>query len=37
MKKRVVCLTLALIMSAAQVISVSASREEELREEQAWT
>lgn len=37
MKKRVVCLTLALIMSAAQVVSVSASREEELREEQAWT
>ncbi len=37
MKKRIVCLTLALIMSAAQVISVSASREEELREEQAWT
>ncbi|MDC7289286.1 NlpC/P60 family protein [Blautia schinkii] len=37
MKKRIVCLTLALIMSAAQVVSVSASREEELREEQAWT
>lgn len=37
MKKRVVCLTLALIMSTAQVVSVSASREEELREEQAWT
>lgn len=37
MKKRIVCLTLALILSAAQVVSVSASREEELREEQAWT
>ncbi len=37
MKKRIVCLTLALIISAAQVASVSASREEELREEQAWT
>lgn len=37
MKKRVVCLTLALIMSAAQIVTVSASREEELREEQAWT
>lgn len=37
MKKRIVCLTLALIISAAQVVSVSASREEELRQEQAWT
>ena len=37
MKKRIVCLTLALIMSAAQVVSVSASREDELREEQAIT
>lgn len=37
MKRKVVCLTLALIMSAAQIVSVSASREEELREEQAWT
>lgn len=37
MKKRIVCLTLALLMSAAQVVSVSASREQELREEQAWT
>lgn len=37
MKKRMVCLALALIMSATQVVSVSASREEELREEQAWT
>lgn len=37
MRKKVVCLTLALIMSAAQVVSVSASREDELREEQAWT
>ena len=37
MKKRIVCLTLALMMTAAQVVSVSASREEELREEQAAT
>lgn len=37
MKKRIVCLTLAIMMSAAQVATVSASREEELREEQAWT
>ena len=37
MKKRIVCLTLALIMSATQVVSVSASREDELREEQAIT
>ena len=37
MKKRIVCLTLALLMSAAQIVSVSASREDELREEQAWT
>lgn len=37
MKKRIVCLTLALILSASQAVAVSASREEELREEQAWT
>ena len=37
MKKRIVCLTLALMMTAGQVATVSASREEELREEQAWT
>lgn len=37
MKKRMVCLTLALMMCMTQVVSVSASREEELREEQAWT
>lgn len=37
MKKRIVCMTLALLISAAQVVSVSASREQELREEQAWT
>ena len=34
MKKRIVCLTLALLISASQVMTVSASREEELREEQ---
>lgn len=37
MKKRIVCLTLALLMTATQVVSVSASREDELREEQAIT
>lgn len=37
MKKRIVCLTLALILSMSQAVAVSASREEELREEQAWT
>ncbi|MGN8653316.1 C40 family peptidase [Blautia obeum] len=37
MKKRIVCLTLALMMTATQVVSVSASREDELREEQAAT
>ena len=37
MTKRIVCLTLALLMSASQVVSVSASREDELREEQAIT
>ncbi len=37
MKKRIVCLTLALAMSTMQVVSVSASREDDLREEQAIT
>ena len=37
MKKRIVCLTLALLISASQVMPVSASREEELREEAAYT
>ena len=37
MKKRIICLTLALLMTATQVVSVSASREDELREEQAIT
>lgn len=37
MKKRLMCLAMALLMCGTQVISVSASREEELREEQAWT
>ena len=37
MKKRIVCMTLALMMTASQVVSVSASREDELREEQAAT
>ena len=37
MKKRIVCLTLAIMMTAAQVATVSASREDELRDEQAWT
>ena len=37
MKKRIVCLMLAVLMMGTQVATVSASREEELREEQAWT
>ena len=37
MKKRLVCLTLAIIMSTAQVVSVGATREDELRQEQAQT
>ena len=37
MKKKIVCLTLALLLTAAQVVNVSASREDELREEQAVT
>ena len=37
MKKRLVCLTLAIFMSAAQVVSVGATREDELRQEQAQT
>ena len=37
MKKKIVCMTLALLISAAQVVSVGAVTEQELREEQAWT
>ena len=37
MKKKIVCLTLALLMTASQAVSVSASREDDLREEQAIT
>ncbi len=37
MKKRILALTLSLIIGAAQVVCVYADREEELREEQAWT
>lgn len=37
MKKRLMCFAMALLMCGTQVVSVSASREEELREEQAWT
>ena len=37
MKKRIVCLMLAVMMMGTQFATVSASREEELREEQAWT
>lgn len=37
MKKRLMCLAMALLMCGTQIVSVSASREEELREEQAWT
>ena len=37
MKKRLVCLSLALLMCGTQVVSVSATREDELREDQVWT
>ena len=37
MKKRILGLTLAIIMSLTSVATVSASREQELRDEQAWT
>ena len=37
MKKKIVCTMLALLISAAQVVSVGAVTEQELREEQAWT
>lgn len=37
MKKRIIALTLSLIISAAQVVCVYADREQELRDEQAWT
>ena len=37
MKKRIVCLMLAVMMTVGQAATVSASREDELREEQAWT
>lgn len=37
MKKKIVCLTLAIMMSMTQAATVSASREDDLREEQAWT
>ena len=35
MKKRIVCLTLAILMCGSQVVSVMADRESDLREEQA--
>ena len=37
MKKRIVCLTLAILMCGSQAVSVMADRERDLREEQAWT
>ena len=37
MKKRIVCLTLAILMCGSQAVSVMADRESDLREEQAWT
>lgn len=37
MKKRMLCLALVLAVTASQAVTVSASREDELREEQAWT
>ena len=37
MKKRIGCLTLAILMCGSQAVSVMADRESDLREEQAWT
>ena len=37
MKKRIVCLTLAILMCGSQAVSVMADRESDLREEQAWS
>ncbi|MGO5543453.1 C40 family peptidase [Blautia sp. HCP3S3_H10_1] len=37
MKKRIVCLTLAILMCGSQTVGVMADRESDLREEQAWT
>lgn len=37
MRKKILGLTLAIVMGLTQIVSVSASREEELKEEQAWT
>ena len=37
MKKRIVCLTLAILLCGAQAVSVMGDRESDLREEQAWT
>lgn len=37
MKKRFLCLSLAFLLSGSQVMTVSASREQELREQQAYT
>ena len=37
MKKRIVCLTLAILMCGSQAVSVMADCESDLREEQAWT
>lgn len=37
MKRRIVCLTLAILMCGSQAVSVMADRESDLREEQAWT
>ena len=37
MKKRIVCLTLAILMCGSQAVSVMADRESDLREEQVWT
>ena len=37
MKKRILCLTLAILMCGSQAVIVMADRESDLREEQAWT
>lgn len=37
MKKKILGITLAVVLGLTQMVTVSASREEELRDEQAWT
>ena len=37
MKKRILCFVLAAFMGISQAVTVSATLEQQLREEQAWT